>query len=192
MNLENENTRSHAEHKNDVDSKLRAVTSSSYSSAALAEPLALMDCGEFSLLISSKDIVTLMSAQKIITSAAAHTCGAVEFEQQIIPVYAFTKALQLQSQLPAAQMTLVIIQHQSYLFALGCSALEKIEMADLHFYSVPLSMSSRKQPFAQFAVVNKRAAGLTNASELWRLLAMRNAVQAVPIQKTQTLIQGAG
>jgi chemotaxis signal transduction protein len=184
MNLDNANA------TNLSQQKMRALIPSSNS----VEPLALMDCGEFSLLMSSKDIVTLMSAQKIIASSAAQTCGTVEYEQQIIPVFAFNKAFQLQPKLPFAQMTLVIFQHQSRLFAVCCSALEKIESADLHFYKVPPSMSSRKQPFAQFAVVNERAAGLSSAAELWRLLAMRNAVH-VPaglVLKTQELIQGAG
>jgi chemotaxis signal transduction protein len=188
MKFENENSRYDAEHKNDIDNKLRTVTPSSMS----AEPLALMDCGEFSLLISSKDIVTLMSAQKIVTFAAAHSCGVIEFEQQCIPVFAFNKALQLQSKLPSTQMTLVIVQYQSNLFAVCCAALEKIEMTDLHFYSVPLSMSSRKQPFTQFTIINKRTAGLTSAADLWRLLTMRNAIQAIPVAKPQALIQGAG
>ena len=197
MNLEHENIRSGVDSKNNVDNKnvvnknvvdkkLRAVSPSS----ASAEPLALMDFGEFSLLISSKDIVTLMSAQKIIAPVAENTCGAIEFEQHIIPVFTFNKALQLQSSLPSVPMTLVIIQHQSYLFALACSALEKIEMAEHHFYPVPLSMSSRKQPFAQFAVVNKRAVGLSSATDLWRLLEMRNATQSVPTVKTQMIRQG--
>lgn len=181
MNLYNENV------NNNGEQKLRAVMPTSNA----VEPLALMDCGEFSVLVSSKDIVTLMSAQKIITSSSVQTCGAVEYEQHIVPVFAFNKALQLQPTLPSAQMTLVILQHQTCLFAVCCSALEKIEAADLHFYKVPLSMSSRKQPFAQFAIVNKRATGLSSAAELWRLLAMRNAVQAVPVIKTQELIQGA-
>lgn len=181
MNLEQNNSR------NDVDNKLRAVKTA----ASLVEPLALMDCGEFSLLISSKDIVTLMSAQKIIASTMAHTCGALEFEQNIIPVFAFNKALQLQPKLFSTQITLVIIRHESYLFALCCSALEKLEMADLGFYAVPLSMSSRKQPFSQFAVINKRAAGLTSAADLWRLLSMRNATQTIPRIKTQEFVQGA-
>jgi hypothetical protein len=188
MNFEHENIRSDVEHNNDVDNKLRAVSPSS----ASIEPLALMDCGEFSLLISSKDIMTLMSVQKITASKATHTCGSIEFEQQSIPVFAFNKALQLQPSLPSAQMTLVIIQHQSWLFALCCFALEKIELADMHFYTVPLNMSSRKQPFAQFAVINKRAAGLTSAAELWRLLEMRKAVHPVPAIQTHELIQGAG
>lgn len=187
MKFENDNIRNDAGHKSNTDNKLRAVTPSS----TPAEPLALMDCGEFSLLISSKDIVTLVSAQKIIASVSAHTCGAIEFEQQEIPVFLFSKTLQLQSALPAEHKTLVVIQHQSNLFALCCSALEKMELDNLHFFAVPLSMSSRKQPFTQFAVVNKRAAGLTSAAELWRLLTMRNAVQDIPKVKTQSLAQGA-
>ncbi|GGY74783.1 hypothetical protein GCM10011613_20310 [Cellvibrio zantedeschiae] len=180
MNLELNNS--------DAGPRIHAVKSS----AGSPEPLALMDCGEFSLLISSKDIVTLASATKIIASTMAHTCGAIEHEQQIIPVFAFNKALQLQSNLPSAQMTLIIIQYDNYLFALCCKALEKIEVADVHFFDVPLSMSSRKQPFTQFAVVNKRAAGLTSASQLWRLLTMRNAAQTIPQLKSRILTQGAG
>lgn len=182
MNLEDEKNRS------DSEQTLRAVAPSSN----LAEPFALMDCGEFNLLISSKDIVTLMSAQKIIGSTVAQTCGMIEFDQQLIPVFAFNKALQLKSELSAVQKTLVIIQHRSYVFALCCSALEKIEMADLHFYHAPVSMSSRKQPFTQFAVVNKRAAGLSSAAELWRLLTMRKAIQIIPEIKRQISMQGAG
>ena len=176
MNLEYEN-------KNDRANKLRAITPSS----APVEPLALIDFGEFSLLLLGKDIVTLMSAQKIMAPATEYTCGKIEHEQYMIPVFTFNKALQLQSCLPSTQMTLVVIQHQSYLFAVGCSAFDKIEIADLHFYPVPISMTSRKQPFSQFAVANKRAVGLSSAADLWRLLVTRNAVQVIPTVKTQTV-----
>lgn len=182
MKSEQENTRSNFEQK------LRAVEPSSNTT----EPLALMDCGEFSLLVSSKDIVTLISAQKIIAADIPHACAAVEFEQRCIPVFAFNKTLQLLPQLPSGHMTLVILQHESRLFALCCSALEKMEVADLKIYPVPISMSSRKQPFIEFAVVNKRAAGLTSGAELWRLLAMRNAVQAIPFVDGKICSQGAG
>jgi len=148
---------------------LRAIAASSNAD----EPLALLDCGELSLLVSSKDIVTLMSAQKIIPTDIAHACGVIEFEQQEIPVFALTKALQLSPGLSPQQLTLVVLQHQARLFALGCSGLEKIESPDLQLFSVPISMSSRKQPFTQFAVLNKRAAGLTSAAHLWALLTMR-------------------
>ncbi len=137
------------------------------------EPLALLDCGELGLLISSKDIVTLTSSQKIIASNFVQACGAIEFEQQQIPVFALNKALQLTANLSANQLTLVVLQHQTRIFALACCSLEKIEMPDLQFFTVPLSMSSRKQPFTQFAVLNNRAAGLTSAANISRLLEMR-------------------
>lgn len=182
------------------EQKLQVVAPASYS----AEPLALINCGEFSLLISSKDIVTLISAQKIIptqtivsaqkllASKTAHACGEIEFEQQVIPVFAFNKALQLQTRLPSSHMTLVVLQYESRLFAICCSGLEKLNAADLHFHDVPLSMSNRKQPFAEFAIVNNLAAGLSSAAELWRLLHFRKAVQAMPLIQAQVRIQGAG
>lgn len=170
------------------ENKLQVVAPASHS----AEPLALINCGEFSLLISSQDIVTLISAQKIVTSKVTQTCGEIEFEQQMIPVFVFNKALQLQPQLPSTPMTLVVLQHESYLFAICCLSLEKLNAADLHFHKVPLSMSNRKQPFAEFAIVNNIAAGLSSAAELWRLLSLRKAVQAIQIVQPQVLIQGAG
>lgn len=173
---------------NSLEQKLRVVESS----ANTAEPLVLMDCGDLSLFISSKDIVTLMSAQKIIASDIPHACGAIELEQVVVPVFALNKTLQLQPQPPSEHMTLVILQYDSRLFALCCFGLEKLELAELKIYPVPISMSSRKQPFAQFAVVNKRAAGLSSAAEVWRLLSMRNAVQAIPAVKNQVFVQGAG
>ncbi len=179
MNLEKDNR--------GLDSTLREVRVSVNNN----EPLALMHFGDFSLLMSSKDIVTLMSAHKIIPAAIAHSCGAIEFEQQVVPVFAFNKALKLQPTLSNTQMTLVIIQYDAYIFALCCTALEKIEVADVHFFAVPLSMSSRKQPFTQLAVVNKRAAGLTSAALLWELLHMRHAAQTIPRMKSHELIQGA-
>jgi hypothetical protein len=169
------------------EKKLRALAPSINS----VEPLALMDCGEFSLLVSSKDIVTLMAAQKIISSTNTQSCGVIDYEQKSIPVFAFNKALQLQPNLPSTHMTLVVLQHQSRLFAVCCSALEKLEPAELTFFAVPLSMSSRKQPFAQFSVINKRAAGLTSAAELWQLLALRNAVNTMPMVDQQLLAQSA-
>ncbi len=167
---------------------LQVVAPASHS----AEPLALINCGEFSLLISSKDIVTLISAQKLLASKTAHACGEVEFEQKVIPVFVFNKALQLQPRLPSAHMTVVVLQHESRLFAICCSGLEKLNAADLHFHKVPLSMSNRKQPFAEFAIVNNIAAGLSSAAELWRLLSLRKAVQTMPLVQMQVLIQGAG
>lgn len=167
--------------------QLRAIPTSQ----SADEPLALIDCGEFSLLISSKDIVTLMSSQKIIASSVAQACGAIEFEQQQIPVFALNKALQLSPNLSANQLTLVVLQHQARIFAVCCCALEKIETSDLQFFTVPLSMSSRKQPFTQFAVLNNRAAGLTNAENLSRLLDARGVVFSTASVNADKRIQEA-
>lgn len=177
------------EHENTYGEKKLQVVAST---PTATDPLALINCGEFSLLISSKDIVTLVSAQKILPSSVGQACGEIEFEQQRVPVFAFNKALQLQLTLASIQKTLVLLQHESRLFAICCSGLEKLEAADLHFYKVPLSMSSRKQPFAEFAVVNQMAAGLSSAADLWQLLSLRKAVQAMPLATTHSLIQGAG
>lgn len=179
MNHEHDNNRA------ERSQTLRAVKSHD----KITDPLALMDCGQFSLLISSKDIVTLMSAHKMIASAVEHTCGMVEFEQQLIPVFAFNKALQLQTSVANKHMTLVIFHHDSHTFAVCCSALEKVDPLALDFFPVPVSMSSRKQPFTQFAVVNKRAAGLSSAAELWQLLTLRNAVPTAT-KKTKGYLQG--
>lgn len=175
MNHQLNNVRDPINKENDAN-KLREVGAPSRA----PQPLALIDCGEFSLLISSKDIVTSMSAQKIVAPTIPHACGAIEFEQNSVPVFAFNKALQLQSRLPSSQMTLVVIQHESYLFSLGAVALQKLDMMDLHFYPVPVNMRSRKQPFTQFAIVNKRVAGLSSAAELWRLLKIRHATTDIP------------
>lgn len=180
MKHENENNRS--------EQKMQVVAPALHS----AEPLALLMCEEFSLLIPSRDIVTLVSSQKILFSNIAQACGEIEFNQHSVPVFAFTKALQLQPQLPVEQMTLVVLQYESYLFAICCSELKKLNAVDLHFYTVPLSMSSRKQPFTQFAIVNHVAAGLSSTAQLWRLVRLRKAGQAIPLLPTQVLMQGAG
>lgn len=173
---------------NDSAKKLQVVAPVPHSS----ESLAFINCDEFSLLISSKEIVILMSANKIMPSKAVHACGEIEFEQQMIPVFSFNKALQLQPQLPSAQMTLVVLQHEGRLFAIGCSGLEKLNAADLHFHKVPLGMTNRKQPFSEFAIVNNFAAGLSSTAELWRLLSLRKALQSIPLVQMQIPIQGVG
>lgn len=181
MNLDDKN-------RNLEREQLRAIVASPKTD----EPLALMDFGELSLLVPSKDIVTLMSAQKIMPSDVAQACGAFEFEQQHIPVFAFNKALQLQTDLPSNQLTLVVLQQQTHLFAVCCCALEKIETLDLHFFPVPISMSSRKQPFTQFAVINNRAAGLTSAASLRRLLELRGVSFKTASVDTLKRIKEAG
>jgi CheW-like domain len=186
MNLDDKN--SNRERETLAHKKLQAITASSKAD----EPLVLMDCGELSLLVSSKDIVTLMPAQKMLPSNVAQACGALELEQQHISVFAFNKALQLQTDLLSNQLTLVVLQQLSHKFAIACCSLEKLETPDLHFFSVPISMSSRKQPFTQFAVLNNRAAGLVSAASLWRLLQLRGVSFPAVAVHTPKRIQEAG
>ena len=167
--------------------QLRAIPSSHNAD----DPLALIDCGELSLLLSSKDIVTLMSAQKIIAPSVTQACGAIDFEQLQIPVFSLNKALQLTDKLSANQLTLVVLQYQTRIFAVSCCALEKIEISGFQFFPVPVSMSSRKQPFTHFAVLNNRAAGLTSAANLSRLLDIRGVVFSTISANVDKRVQGA-
>jgi len=155
--------------------QLRAVASS----PTADEPLALIDCGDVNFIISSKDIVTLMSAQKMSSPTLNLACGEIVLEEDNLPVFAINKALQIIPARAANHLTVVVIRHQQQLFGLCCGTLEKIEMNDLQIFSVPISMGSRKQPFSEFAVVNNRAAGLTSANNLLRLLESRGVIWPV-------------
>jgi chemotaxis signal transduction protein len=155
--------------KLDERNPLRAVVQSN----GIDEPLALIDFGDVSFLVSSKDIFTLMSTQKMTASVLDQACGEIILEDATLPVFALNKALQLSSERPANHLTLVVLEYQARLFGLCCITLEKIDACNLHFFSVPVTMSSRKQPFSQFAVVNNRAAGVTSAANLFRLLQTR-------------------
>ena len=148
---------------------LRAVAQS----AGVDDPLAFIDVGDVSFLISSRDIFTLMPTQKMAAPVLEQACGEIELEGTKVPVFAINKALQLNIERPTNHLTLVVLQHQGRLFGLCCMTLEKIDAGNLRIFSVPITMSSRKQPFSQFAVINNRAAGLTSAVELFRLLQAR-------------------
>ncbi len=166
--MRNENSAGKFESKG----QLRAVTPST----AADEPLALLDFGDLAFLVSSKDIFTLISTQKMATSSLSQVCGEIVIEERKVPVFAINKALQLNTERPANHLTLVVLQHETQLFGFSCVTFEKIDLHDLNFFQVPVSMSSRKQPFSQFAVVNNRAAGLTSSADLLRMLETRGVI----------------
>lgn len=161
----------------------------SNSTALQAEPLVLTNFGDFSLLISSSDIHTLMPVQKMQTDGVEY--GVVAVDRLMVPVFGLSKSLQLSPQLPESHTTLLVLQYQAQVFALGCNRIEKIEEPNLVFYPVPVSMSSRKQPFSRFAVMGQDAVGLASAAGLWQLLVARKLSHLAAVMQQPELIQGA-
>ena len=141
--------------------------------AELASPLFLLDQGDLCLLVSGSDIASLAAATQITAAVDAQSCGLVPFEQGAVPVFCINKNLQLNAQLPTTHTALVILQEQGFYFALACIDVIKLTGEALVNYSVPTSMSSRKQPFTDFAIIGNRAAGFTNAASLAELLRSR-------------------
>lgn len=151
------------------------------SSADVNEPLVLVDCGDVHFFVPAKDILTLSAAQKIISSGVEHACGELKVEESAVPVFVINKSLQVNPVCPPHHATVIVLEYQGILFGLSCAAITKIETNDLQFkalqfFTVPINMSSRKQPFSKFAVVGKRAVGLTSALHLLGLLNTRGVV----------------
>ena len=171
-------------------------------SPSLAPPATAMpervhfDGGEFGLLLPAADVVTLLSIQTLIAPAetssplAAQTCGYLDFDQQRYPVFCLNKALQLQSRLETHHRVLVLLRHQQQFFALACSSLNKLDTREYPVYPVPRSMSSRKQPFNSFALINDAALGLSSAADLLELLQVRGV--QIRAQNSRGALQGAG
>lgn len=156
------------------------------------------DGGDFGFLIPSADVVTLAASQGLITPLesasplSSQLCGYLEFEQQRYPVFCLNKALQLQTTLEEKHRVLVLLQHQEQSFALACCALTKLEQDHYPIYPVPRSMSSRKQPFREFALLNERALGLSSAAELLTLLKARGVrLRGGQLSQTVAIRQGA-
>lgn len=140
----------------------------------LAPELVLMDCGELSVLISSNEVISLVSAQQLVAQPQSPLdCGYLEFEQQYYPIFCFNKSLQLQPSISAESSTIVLFNAQNILFGICCDELTKQNAAALTIHSVPPSMRSRKQPFTEFAIINNRAVGLSSVADLIALLRLR-------------------
>ena len=162
--------------------------------------LVMMNCSDFSFLVSSDEIASLCPVQQVVMQPlSVHDCGYVEFEQRVYPVFCFNKALQLQTSLKEPHTAVVLFNHRNHYFGVTCVDVEKISdsssqnaMANLTFYEVPICMRSRKQPFTEFAVINNRAAGLTSASALFTLLRLRGAKLAAQQELSNKVLQGAG
>jgi hypothetical protein len=161
--------------------------------------LVLIDCGEFNLLLPGDEIISLAPATELIDSQSSQNCGYVEFEQHCYPVFCLNKPLQLQSELLASHKVIVLLEHIDYRFGISCCELTKVsdlsralsmlQENKMIFYKVPVCMTSRKQPFSEFAIINNQAAGLSSAAALFSLLQLRGAtlssLQTVPTKMFQ-------
>ncbi|MES2822899.1 MAG: chemotaxis protein CheW [Pseudomonadota bacterium] len=142
----------------------------------LASELALMDCGEISLLIPTNEIISLVSAQQLVAQPqSSFDCGYLEFEQQYYSIFCFNKSLQLQPSMNPESTTMVLFNAQNILFGVCCHELTKQNATGLTFHAVPPSMRSRKQPFTEFAILDNRAVGLSSVAALIALLRLRGA-----------------
>lgn len=162
--------------------------------AATIQPMVHLDCGDFGLLVPSRDLVSLLAPQQIIARSEQlpESCASVDFDGQRYPVFCLNKALQLQSALEAKHRALVLLCTQGYGFGVACYALTKLDTELKEIYPVPPSMSSRKQPFSEFALVNDQALGLSSAAALLALLKLRG-VKILPLQDSHSVMRkGAG
>lgn len=122
-------------------------------------------------IISLRPISQLQPIGQLQLAVDNLACGALEFEGALLPVFYVNHNLQLQTHVDSRCAAVAILAAGSQRFALACLGLEK--QATPVFYPVPRSMSSRKQPFKEFAVINQKAVGLTSGSELLRVLQLR-------------------
>jgi len=149
------------------------------------DSLVLLDMVEIQMFTSG-DIVSIVPFNQMQSSLDDFTCGSLEFEGELIPVFYLNRHLQLQPAADSRCAALAILSTGTQRFGVACLGIQKYEAALPAFYSVPVCMSSRKQPFNEFAVVNQKAVGLTSAAELLRVLRLRGAALANP-QSAQRL-----
>jgi hypothetical protein len=156
-------------------------------------PQVLLDGDDLGFLLPADDVVTLASSKALIPAVdvGSVSCGYLDVEQQRYPVFCLNKALQLQTTLTEKHRVLVVLRDREQTFALACCALTKLTDETYPVYRVPPSMSSRKQPFQEFALINNRALGLSSAGDLLVLLAARG-VQLSSTYNTTAIRQGAG
>jgi hypothetical protein len=164
-----------------------------------AASLVFIDCGEFNLLLPGDEIISLAPAPQLTRSQSDQHCGYIEFEQNSYPVFCLNKPLQLQSELLPSHKVIVLLEHIDYRFGISCCELTKVsdlshamsmlQENKMTFYKVPVCMTSRKQPFSEFAIINNQAAGLSSASALFSLLQLRgvtlSSLQTMPTKMFQ-------
>jgi hypothetical protein len=138
----------------------------------IAIPRVCLDCGDFGLLLPATDLVSLTTAQQVIRREGdvPETCGSVLFQDHHYLIFCLNNTLQLQQQIAEPHTTIALLHSDNHHFGITCLSLTKLEGEASANYAIPPSMSSRRQPFNEFVVMNNRAWGLTSAAVLLDLL----------------------
>lgn len=138
-------------------------------------PMVHLDWDDFSLLLPTSDLASLAAPRELgaASEQIPQSCGSLEFEGIDFPVFCLNKSLQIQPALSGQDRSIVLLKTQGYCFGISCCALGKLDVPLGTLYAVPPSMTSRKQPFTQFALINQRAMGLSSAAALLALLKLR-------------------
>lgn len=148
-------------------------------SAVIAQPPppALMECrySFFSLLIPTKDIVTLANSQQVTSSADAKTQIIVHADQPL-PVISMNDDFEFLPFLCKGHEVIVLLRSDKYLFGLSCQSFKKIDRDLNNKYPVPNSMRSVKQPFKEFFVADGKILGVTSAAALLHYFTERGLI----------------
>lgn len=137
----------------------------------------LINTGEFSLLLAVSALVAVIPFDSYRVSGHLTNKGRIEFQGECIAIFSLTKLLQLDMLdfSSPTQTSVAVLEYQQQRFGITCCDLDKCERSSLTLFDVPVSMTSRKQPFTQFAIVNNCAAGLASVADIVRLLRVRGA-----------------
>lgn len=167
------------------DKNLQAVASK----LQVRDSLVLIEMVEKQFLLAG-DILSLVPIKQMQPATHEYACGSLLYEGELVPVFQFNRNLQLQSVADSRCLVLAMLSSGTQRFALTCLNIEKLSEVMPVFYPVPRCMSSRKQPFGEFAVINQKAVGLTSGAELLGVLRLRGAslLNQQPIQH-QSAIQ---
>lgn len=166
--------------------------------APMIQEKVCMDFGEFGLLLPAADLVSLVAPQqltKLPESASvqlSQACGYLEFAQGWFAVFCFNKSMQFQPALEAKHKAIVLLRTGNFYFGIACCELKKMN-GDFHkVYPVPQSMSSRKQPFTEFTIIDQQAVGISSAATLLQLLNSRGVQMRAQTGSQQLSQKGVG
>lgn len=135
-----------------------------------------LDCESFTLLLPASEVVSLAAAKNLIAHENStakkmeKACGSIEFSGNMYPVFCFNKALTLLGSMTENHSSVVILREKNFCFGISCGSLEKWHAPKHKVYPVPPSMSSHKQPFTSFTIVEQHAMGFSSAELLHKLL----------------------